>query len=156
MKKLELSDQNARKLYKDMPDFRASLEDTFGKAFFSGKITDRIKSYEDACVELGIDPIDEKQLKNLGFTNTEIARRKLETITSALNEDWQADLYNTSQYKYYGWFDVSSGSFRFCGTDFQYSIATAGVGSRLCFSSRELAEYAAKQFTEYYKIIAEN
>jgi hypothetical protein len=150
MKKLEISETNARKLYKDMPDLRPSLEDTFGKAFFSGKITDRIKSYEDACAELGIQPVDETELKRLGFTDDELDYRKIKTITKALNEGWHADWSDEDQYKWYPWFRFSSGSFRFGATNYRDSYANAGVGSRLCFASDELAEYAGKQFEELY------
>ena len=39
----------------------------------------------------------------------------------------------------------------FCDTGCDYSLATAGYGSRLCFKDSDLAEYAGKQFTELYK-----
>jgi hypothetical protein len=157
MKTLQIDETKARILYKTAsPEFKQSLEDTFGKKYFTGEITDRIKTYEDACAELCETPINEKDLKANGFTVVEIIRRKLETITKALNEDWKADLYDTDQYKYYGWFNLSSGGFVFRRTDYDSTYANAGVGSRLCFKSSVLAEYAGKQFIDYYKIIAEN
>ena|ERR1035437_531039 len=147
---VKMSKTTARKLYKDMPDFRPSLEETFGKAFFSGKITDRIKTYEDACAEISEQPINEAELKRLGFTSDELDYRKIKTITKALNEGWQADWSDEDQYKWYPYFRFSSGSFRFDDTFYRYSYATAGISSRLCFSRDELATYAGKQFEELY------
>jgi len=151
MKQLQITEQNARKLYKDAtPEFKATLEDTFGKEFFSGKITDRIKTYEDACSELGEEPIDEKKLKELGFTADEITYRKLKTITKALNEDEVFDMLDTNQYKWFPWFKVSSGGFVFSATGYGRSSARAGGASRLCFKSSELAKYAGEQFLSLY------
>lgn len=151
MKQLQITETNAIKLYKSAtPEFKATLEDTFGKEFFSGNIMDRIKTYEDACAEIGEQPVDEKKLKELGFTDDEITYRKIKTITKALNEGWNADWKNTDQYKYYPWFRMSSGSFVFSDAGCAYSYALAGNGSRLCFKSSELAEYAGKQFLSLY------
>lgn len=51
-------------------------------------IRERVKTYADACEVLGIAEMDEKAFKACGFRPDEIARRKLETITEALNEGW--------------------------------------------------------------------
>lgn len=151
MKVLQIEETNARKLYKTAsPEFKQALEDTFGKEFFSGKITDRIKTYEDACKELGVAPQLEITLKELGFTLDEINLRKIKIITEALNEGWKPDWNDSNQYKYYPWFKMSSGGFVFDGTYCDRSDAFAGNASRLCFKSLELAKYAGKQFTKLY------
>ena len=151
MKQLQISEQNARKLYKDAtPEFKSTLEDTFGKDFFTGVITDRIKTYEDACAELGICAQLEVTLKELGFTPDEINLRKIKTITEALNEGWKPDWNDSNQYKYYPWFRMSSGGFVFDDAYCVSSYAGAGDASRLCFKSRELAKYAGEQFTKLY------
>jgi len=152
MKVLQLTEANARKLYKDAPDeFKTVLEDTFGKLFFTSKITDRIKTYKDACDELGEKPMNEIELRSLGFTEDELNYRKLKTITKALNEDWQADWKDGNQNKWYPYFNGSSGGFVFGGADYRSSGADAGRAARLCLSSDELATYAGTQFTEIYK-----
>jgi hypothetical protein len=151
MKVLQIEESNARSLYKTAsPEFKQTLEDTFGKKFFSGSITDRIKTYEDACAELGIAAQLEDTLKELGFTPDEINLRKIKTITEALNEGWKPDWNDSKQYKYYPWFKMSSGGFVFGGADCDGSDARAGGASRLCFKSRELAKYAGEQFTKLY------
>jgi len=73
----------------------------------------------------------------------------LKMIVEALNEGWKPDWSNSSEYKYYPWFEMASSGFRFNDYDFWYSFSF--VGSRLCFKSRELAEYAGKTFLEEYK-----
>ena len=151
MKVLQIEESNARRLYKTAStEFKQALEDTFGKEFFSAKITDRIKTYEDACEELDETPLDEKVLTDLGFTTDEINYRKIKTITKAFNEGWKADWNDSNQYKYYPWFKMSSGGFVFDGAGCGSSTADAGDASRLCFKSSELAKYAGEQFLQLY------
>jgi hypothetical protein len=114
MRTLQIEEKTARKLYKDAsPEFKATLEDSFGKEFFNGKITDRIKTYADACAELGESPMDDDELKEMGFTDDEINYRKIKTITKALNEDKVIDWNNPNQKKWVPWFDLSSSGFVF-------------------------------------------
>ena len=151
MKQLQITEQNARKLYKDAtPEFKAALEDTFGKEFFSGSITDRIKTYEDACAELGIKPISDIEFSALGLTKDEANYQKLKSVIRALVGEWIADWSNSDQNKWQPYFRLSGGVFVFYGTDYRCSIADAGDGSCLYFPTSELAEYAGKQFIEIY------
>lgn len=116
------------------------------------KVTDRIKTYEDACAELGINPIDESVLFSNGFTKDEIAYRKIKTITEALNEGWKPNWNDENQKKWIPWFYPNSSSgFVYDTTLYNDSYTTAGCGLRLCFKSDELATYAGKQFTDLYK-----
>lgn len=151
MKTLQITEANARKLYKDAtPEFKTTLEDTFGKEFFSDKITDRIKTYEDACRALGEAPLNKLSCFISALTQDEIFYRRLKTITKALNEDWTPDWSDGDQKKWVPYFNTSSG-FAFDDADYRYSAPPAGYGSRLCFKSEELAEYAGRQFTDLYR-----
>lgn len=155
MKTLEIDECKARQLYKTASEeFKTILECTFGKEFFTGSIMDRVKDYKDACIETGESPIDEEEMLKLGFTKDEIAYRKMKTVTKALNEGWVANVYNNKEYRYYPWFEPhgSPSSFAFVDySGYDYSDATAGSGSRLCFRTRELSDYAGKQFLDLYK-----
>lgn len=117
----------------------------------------KIKTFEDACVALNLNPnhlpdvsaIPERMRKRT------IADYKLCVIAEALNEGWQPDWSNYSEYKYFPYFDVeasketpSGSGLSFHGCD--YSGSRTVVGSRLCFRTRELAVYAGKQFIEIY------
>lgn len=115
-------------------------------------ITEKITSFESACEILGIEPVlPQVDMLPEKHRKSNIAFHKLTIITSALNEGWEPDWTDWSQYKYYNWFyvDRSSGAFRL-----YYSIYTSkylNVGSRLYFKARDLAAYAAKQFEDLYK-----
>lgn len=74
-------------------------------------------------------------------------------ITKALVGDWKADWNDWDQRKWFPWFDMSSGGFVFNGTCYAYSSAAAGYASRLCFPTRDMAEYAGKTFTDVYSQI---
>lgn len=115
-------------------------------------ITKRVKTYADACAVLGIEPMNEAVLVKLGFTNDEIAYRKLKTIAEALNEGWRPDWANTNEYKYWPWFvyDTASAGFSCAYTTYAASHSTALFGSRLCYKTRELAAYAGRQFAGLY------
>lgn len=155
MRTLQIEDDKARRIYKTAsPELKVMLEDVFGKEFFFQKVTERIKTYEDACAELGITPIDERTLLNNGFTKDEIAYRKIKTITKALNEGWEPDWNDEGQKKWIpSFYPNSSSGFVFYDAYCSYSHADAGNGLRLCFKTRALAEYAGKQFIEIWNKI---
>ena len=117
----------------------------------SGNIIDRIKTFEDACRELNIQPSELNVSGHLEKHFDSIAAySKLIIIAEALNEGWTPTWSNNNETKYYPWFELSSGSGLSYG-DFDYQRSDSLVGSRLCFKSKELAIYAGKQFTELYK-----
>jgi hypothetical protein len=57
MQTLQIDETKAKKLYRIAgPEFKEMLHDTFGEKFFQEKITDRVKTFEDACEVLELDP----------------------------------------------------------------------------------------------------
>ena len=116
-------------------------------------ITKKIASYEDACKELSLNPenlpvvdtLPEKDQKSI------IAYHKLIVITRAFNEGWEADFSNHNQWKYWNYFWVNTAGFVFATTSTTASIASAAVGSRLCFKNYEIAEYARETFKSLYE-----
>ena len=115
-------------------------------------ITERVKSYEDACAVLGLNPAElDVTVSGFGTDSNSIkAYGKLVVIARALNEGWTPDWTNSDEYKYYPWFKYDGAGFGFSGTCYVCWSADAGVGSRLCFKTDALAEYAGKQFIEIY------
>lgn len=101
---VEEAQDTVKKLTED--EGNGNIFDYFYKEEDYEEITDRVKTYEDACKVLGVEPINEQNAKAQGFRSDEIARRKLETIAAALNEGWNPDWNNTDQYKYYPYFYI--------------------------------------------------
>lgn len=154
MRTLQISEKKAMELYKNGSDeLKTVLEESFGKEFFQRKITDRIKTYEDACAELGIYSLDEAKLMDFGLTKHDIAYQKLATVVKALNEDWTPDVCDSSVYRWYPWFKTngSPSSFAFFDSNYAIAHAHAGSGSRLCLKSNELSDYCGKQFIDLWK-----
>ena len=118
-------------------------------------IIERIKSLEDACSELGEVDEDVKALRvieNLSIPKHIISQQQSIIIAKTLNEVWVPDWSDSSQYKYFPYFDMESSSAGcFVCRDFVHRVTCTCVGSRLCFKSRELAEYAGKQFKDIYE-----
>jgi hypothetical protein len=114
-------------------------------------VTERIKTYEDACRELDI-PLTPERCK--GMTEDESAYYSLKVIAKALNEGWEPDWSNDCQEKWYPWFSVTNDSpagLSYSYTSNAVSKTTASFGSRLCFKTEVLAEYAGTQFIKLYE-----
>lgn len=151
MKTLQLEESKAKKLFKDAPEwFKETLISSFGAACFSENILDRIKTFEDACAELGISNDSCRPIFDEDEDPDEIAYKKLKVIISAINEGWKPDWNDTNQKKWFPYFALSSG-FGFSNSYCHCTITFTSVGSRLCFSSQEKAEYVGKQFIDLYE-----
>lgn len=146
-------------------------------------VTERIKTFEDACNELGEDhPMVSVYDALVTRANGEqslaewmgkdvVAFLKLRIITEALNEGWHPK-FTEDEYRYYPWFYIytkeeydnfseeekrrcvgranynasASGGLVYSYAFYASSYSYANNGVRLAFSTRELAEYAGKQF----------
>lgn len=155
MEELTIKKENAIKAYKTATaESKKMLETIFGKEIFSQKITDRIKSVRDAFEELDICPSDIEvslpcELKGdkesiLNYINAIV-------VTRALNEGWEPDFDNSSEGKYYPYFDMRSAGSGFACNGCNCWISLTYTPARLCFKTPELAVYAGKQFNEMFK-----
>ena len=143
-------------------------------------VTERIKTFEDACNEIGEAHRFVQAYRAVegmtGFRADLYAYLKLRVITAALNEGWEPQ-FTEDEWRYYPrfylWTDeelaekTEEWKRERCLTTMQYhrgewaglafarstnvpSFAEALVGSRLCFKSDTLAEYAGKQFIDLW------
>lgn len=117
-------------------------------------ITEKVKSFADACQVLGIKT-NLPEVSNLPEMHQKaiIAHYQLVIIAEALNEGWKPNWDNFDERKYYPWFDMelsSSGSGFSC-YGCGYRVAGSLVGSRLCFKTAELARYIGETFIELYR-----
>lgn len=129
------------------------LSDLFGKQVaLYDNITDRVKSFEDACQVLGIST-NVPEVKGLPRKHQKaiIANYKLIVIAEALNEGWKPNWQDSDEYKYYPWFDMSNpAGVGYSNANFTASYTYAHVGSRLCLKNRELAIYFGQTFTDLF------
>lgn len=123
-----------------------------------------ISNFEEACAALGLDPLNilpdtsrmpEKHRKAIEAT------AKLYVIAEALNEGWVPDWNDDDQYKYYPWFDLEEhkknnpSGFRFGDSNYAVAYSLSAGGSRLCYRTRGLSDYAGKTFTDLYRDLME-
>jgi hypothetical protein len=111
-KEIKISEENALNAYKNAsPEGKELLEHLLGKELFKPKdIRDRVKTFEDACNELGQDhPLVVQYLQTSSayrgdaLSEDLIAYLKVRIITAALNEGWTPQ-FTTDEYRYYPWF----------------------------------------------------
>jgi hypothetical protein len=113
---INIQTENVLNAYKNgNQEQKTLLENLFGKEVFQPKdIRERIKTFDDACRELGenhpfvrayngyaknISEEDKNDVDVLAFL-------KLRVITAALNQGWSPDWTNGDEYKYYPWFCI--------------------------------------------------
>jgi hypothetical protein len=120
----------------------------------------QLKTFEDACKVEGLN--SKKAIPDFsGFPKKDqkamIAHAKLIIIVRAANrivnkgKQWKPDWNNGLWDKWYAWFWMDGGSSGFRLSDCGVWRSGSGVGSRLCFISRETGEHVAKQFFKLYK-----
>ena len=125
-------------------------EDVTAAPPFNADITERVKTFEDACKVLGKDAADESW-DDYAITDDDKAVNsfiKLRIITAALNEGWTPNWSNYNEPKYYAEFNMATGDV------FKVYLTphfSKGTCAKLCFRTHELAEYAGKQFIGLYK-----
>jgi len=156
MQTLEITKEAALKAHNEATiKGKTLLENLFGKKTFQTNVQDRIKSIDDAIKELGDndpDVVDYLKLEAAGINSHVLYSQMLVVIVKALNEEWIPDWHNDAWDKWVNWFYLSSsssGRFSFDCSDDRFS--DSNCGSRLCFKSKELAQYAAKQFIDIYE-----
>lgn len=129
------------------------LADLFGKQVsLYDNITEMVKSFEDACQVLGIST-NVPDVKGLPRKHQSaiVANYKLIIIAEALNEGWKPNWQDSDEYKYYPWFDMRNPAGVGCSDSvYAATFAIAGIGSRLCLKTRELAIYFGQQFTDLH------
>ena len=121
-------------------------------------VTKRIKTVENACNELGEKHplVTQYRLsvaaayKGDPMTEDFIAYLKLRIIAAALNEGWEPT-FDKDEERWYPWFKIKQGGLVYAYANNAGSVSLSNNGVRLVFKSKELAEYAGKQFTDIYK-----
>jgi hypothetical protein len=146
--KLEINESLAKRIFPEAPKWlKELLIENFGQKHFTKHDFRDIRTFKDACEEIGIDG---GTVLHNEDTEDEIAYKMLKVIVKAINQGWSPDWTNGNQQKWHPWFMLSSG-FGFVGSYCYSVVANASVGSRLCFETKEKSDYCAKQFIDLYE-----
>ena len=140
------------------------------------EVRERIKTFEDACREIGIDAEAWNRDKiSLGLEPDVLAFLKLRIIVKALNEGWEPR-FTEDECRYYPWFVLYTGeeynrldeeeksrvvyrsSYNACAlggvscasASYDSSSTGAFIGVRLAFKTSELAAYCGRQFLDIW------
>ena len=148
--KEEILKERAKAEYKDAcPETKKKLVSIFGEDCFVENIMERVKTFEDACDVLGIEPCE---ILSLSKTKDGITYEKLKVIARALNQGWVPNWSDTNERKWHPWFNATGSSgFGFSASGYDHWYSATCAGSRLCFISEALANYAGRQFESVYK-----
>jgi hypothetical protein len=108
--------------------------------------------FQEACEGLGISmTLPEVALLPERNQKAIIAFYKLSVIAQWMNQGWVPDWNDHLQWKYYPWFDMTSAGLGCSNAHYAASYASAGIGSRLCFRTSELAVSAGNDLLPLYE-----
>lgn len=140
------------------------------------EVRERIKTFEDACREIGIDAEAWNRDKiSLGLEPDVLAFLKLRIIVKALNEGWEPR-FTEDECRYYPWFILYTGEeynkldeeeksrvvyrsysnanafggVSSASSNYDSSNTLASIGVRLAFKTSELAAYCGRQFLDIW------
>lgn len=155
MEKLEINKKQLINAYKEATkEQKQLLIHLYGEELFKPQdITDRIKTFDNAYFALGVEhPFIQEFINKSCYSSPDLeAYMKLRIICAALNEGWKADFSNFSQEKWFPWFHINDGELMFANAYNALSYSCSYVGVPLAYKTKELAEYAGKQFVDIYQ-----
>lgn len=107
----EVADENGKSILRALyPEVFTQSEETDNRP-----VTERIKTFEDACNALGDDHLyvqmfrdiyDKSEKAGANENRDVVAYLKLRIVAAALNEGWTPDWGNKDEYKWYPWFYI--------------------------------------------------
>ena len=113
--RISIKRENVMNAYKQATEEqKALLEDLFGEKMFKPKnIMERVKTFEDACNELGEDNVLVQAYRTAEFNTSGnqddvtdvVAYLKLRIIVAALNDGWKPT-FSDGECRYYPWFEI--------------------------------------------------
>lgn len=140
----EAADENGKKM------LRALYPDVFNqpqkRAKSNRPVTERVKTFDDACHELGethplvqhLNLVEHHLADHLDGMDDVLAYLKMRIVVAALNEGWKPDWSNKDEYKWYLWFYIlteeeyndldDDAKCRVVGRALSYAHAYGGLG----------------------------
>ena len=150
---LKIKKANAQEAYEATnADGKQLLEKIFPGVFKPVLITDRVKTWADACEIKGIDPVKSLPFPSPADDIQEALNGTYQMfiICEVLCQGWKPDFSNSNQYKYTPYFKWNTSGFGFSDTNYVSWDTISTVGSRLVYPSSDLAIYAGTQFIDIY------
>lgn len=175
-KEITFSKQYVKDLYERSNEVEKNLlERMFGRSLFNSDevIMERIKTFNDACDEIGnnhpfVQEYDELTTDTRFETASNIAFTKLKIIAKALNSQCNLEVPNHKRwyprfvvkevntvnektiYHDAVWVKRNGVYFMFFDVVRNDEVVSEASNINTCFRTRELAEYAGKQFIDIY------
>jgi hypothetical protein len=146
-----------KKITIEVPEGKTAKWEGNSIIFVDDNVMDRVKTFLDACKELGEDHpliVEYRTISRIRLSPDIIAYFRLRIIVAALNEGWEPTFKN-EEIRYYPWFELISTNanngivYCFASKDSAYS--SAYTGAHLAFKNKKLAQYAGTQFINEYK-----
>lgn len=174
-KVIEIKVEDIKRAFEEASDSaKKSILTLFPQLKEALPVTDRVKTFEDACHESGIDP-EQYMSKYEDEPADVIAYMKLRVICKALNEGWTPQFVK-GEFRYFPYFYLytneeisrmseeeksrvvfrsgssadASGGVSCANAFYDSAYVNASIGSRLVIKKRELTEYAGKQFIDLW------
>lgn len=155
MEKIEINKKQLINAYKEATkEQKQLLIHLYGEELFKPQdITKRIKTFDDAYFALGVEhPFIREFINKSCYSSPDLeAYMKLRIICAALNEGWEADFSDFAQEKWFPWFCINDEELMFANANSAESHLGSYSGMRLAYKTKELAEYAGKQFVDIYQ-----
>lgn len=146
-----------KKITIEVPEGKTAKWEGNSIIFVDDNVMDRVKTFLDACKELGEDHpliVEYRTILRIRLSPDIIAYFRLRIIVAALNEGWEPT-FKSGEIRYYPWFKLISTNAHndivFCYANYDSSYSVTFSGARLAFKNKELAQYAGTQFINEYK-----
>lgn len=149
MKSLQIDPDKAKQLYPTASnEFKAMLEDSFGKSFFNN---DWIKLWEKFCKDYNKNiPLPFSHPKTAQEESTN-AHHMLIHIVPVKRGNWEPNYENQNEYKYEPRFYMTASGFGFRYAHFDYWFSVSCAGSCLATPSAAVCEAIAVEFLPIYE-----
>lgn len=147
-----------KKITIEVPEGKTAKWEGDSIIFVDDNVMDRVKTFLDACKELGEDHpliVEYRTILRIKLLSPDIiAYFRLRIIVAALNEGWEPTFKN-EEIRYYPWFKIihtnANNGLVICGAVSDSAYSNTYIGAHLAFKNKELAQYAGTQFINEYK-----
>lgn len=110
---------------------------------------DKIKNYSDVCKELCEPELTETTFHRIPmkYRKKILAYSKLQQIQRLFNGDWIPNWSDSSEYKYYPYYNTSGPGLVFVGS---YYLFSSFYGEVAFYKNREISDFIGRTFIDIY------